>query len=113
MTAVTPGLRQRRTALVTANTARRDGKEAKRRIRDLGYREASRILIEEPELIAAMRVHAFLEAVPRMGDTKVRKLLVAQAIWPLRRVGDLTVRQRRVLAVELARLGRAKGWVGE
>ena len=97
-------------ALTTANLGRTDAARAKRRIRDGGYQEACEILLREPESIASMRVYQFLEAVPKLGEVKARKILVRRQIWPLKRVGELTMRQRQVLALDVSFQARGKGF---
>lgn len=67
-------------------------------------REAADLLRSGSSMVGRMRVHAFLDAIPTFGDDRVRRLLQANQIWPLRRVDSLTLRQREVLASELDRV---------
>lgn len=67
-------------------------------------REAAAILAGEPSPVWCMRVYVFLDAVPTFGDERVRRVLQRHRIWPLRRVRDLSERQRLLLAVELERV---------
>ena len=67
-------------------------------------REAAALLAGEPSPVWCMRIHLFLDSVPTFGDERVRKVLQRHRIWPLKRVRDLTERQRLLLAIELERV---------
>lgn len=67
-------------------------------------REAADLLRSDASMIGSMPVHAFLDAIPTFGEDRVRRLLQANQIWPLRRVDSLTGRQCEVLASELDRV---------
>jgi len=107
---------QRFLALELANQTRLAGRELRERLRVLprreGYAEVARLLCDEPETIGALPVHKLLEAIPRVGPEKVRRLLVKQRVWPLRRVRELTARQREVLAVALVAESERLEWLG-
>src|SRR5438105_15775499 len=99
MSALLPSVVEQRTAaLATANQARMDGADFKREMGALTPRRAraraAAVLRFEPDSVGAMRVHAFLECLPGVGDAKARRWLVCAQVWPLKRVRELTDRQR-------------------
>lgn len=103
---------QRHEALLLANLARTRGAEVRRELQDTSRSRsdrmawAARVLEDEPDRVAIMQVHRFLEMLPRIGEKRVRGLLTAAGsagvpIWPLRRVASLTERERLALAREI------------
>lgn len=106
MTALADRLR----SLEIANEVRMTAAAFKRDLGLLGQRDAllemARVLREEPERVRVVRIHVLLECVPRLGPSGVRRILTRPGfpIWPLRTVGELSERQRRVVAAELSRL---------
>lgn len=111
---------QRDEALLKANLKRSKGRELKSALSagkpkvgsdawSWAVREAGRAIVEDVDMIGFIRVHAFLDAIPRIGEVGVRLVLRKAAsgtepIWPLRRVRELTDRERRSIAAELERL---------
>lgn len=93
-------------ALESANRVRLTRSAAYRPIRALpwidGRREVAKLLLDPPEWLEGEQILRLLLVPHRMGRTRARKLLVPDRIGELRRVGDLTPRQRRSLAMRLA-----------
>lgn len=93
-------------ALARANRNRHLAKDWKDEIGALTPQEARQraaaVLLEEPGSVGGLTIHAFLTAIPRLGDAKAQRMLSYRAegwyIWPFRRVRDLTDRQRARLA---------------
>lgn len=98
---------QRMMSLVEANERRMGPAAFRAECRALGFRDAvllaANVLVSDPERVEGMRVYRFLESVPFVGDVKVKKLLSQRQIWPLKRVRELTLRQRNELALVLSR----------
>ena len=100
---------QRDAALESANTVRSAMRLWKEEMAALtataGRREAARVLMEEPGRVGSLTVHAFLVAVPKIGEEKARRILCGRGegwyIWPFRRVRELTARQRELIAERL------------
>lgn len=90
-----------------ANNARSTVADLKRHLKTLGAHgatlEIARILGEEPERVGFMRIFELLELAPRLGEVGASKILRRQnpLIWPLKRVRNLTARQRMLLVAEL------------
>lgn len=108
---------QSMTALVRANEVRHGPVSFKTEIGRRGHRDgllyAADVLLEQPELVSAMRCYKFLEALPRIGWTKAARILNRHHIYAAKPMSALTDRQRTVLAGELVgfanRLGRWRG----
>lgn len=107
-------LQQRRAAIDRANTIRITGYAIKARMaalpRHTAPLEAAHMLADDWEPFGHMRIHEFLEAVPGIGDDRVRRILVRAGtgfpVWPLRRVRDLTDRERRRVSYALTQICR-------
>ncbi len=95
-------------ALLSANTIRCEQARVKRRLAGMSRvdaaREVARILVEDPGSVGTFQLWALLDAIPGIGEVKIRRLLMRDGVawWPLRRVRDLTVRQRCELADRLS-----------
>src|SRR5690242_12556726 len=59
---------------------------------------AADYLLDPPEFIDAMPVDKLLTAMPRWGDTRVGKLLAPLHVSPNRPIGEITERQRKLIA---------------
>lgn len=98
---------QRLEALALANRVRCGASAEKRRIRGLpasvAAREVARIVRDGDgdTVCEGVPVAALILAVPRMGECKTRALLGRLGVGPWRKLRDLTVRQREVVALEL------------
>ena len=103
---------QRDRALDKANAARSTVKGLKWRMHDGEFADscllAAQILKQEWEMVGFMKVHEFLETIPKLGPVKVRRLLTEgdRRIWPLRRVDGLSERERLMLAARLMRAAK-------
>ncbi len=109
---------QRARALAKANASRQAAsqKALRARLAAQGGRAAARkeaaaiLLLESDGPFGRMAVYKFLGCVPSMAGERLRRSLyqTEPPIWPLRAVGDLTERQRRYLAAEIARIGNPR-----
>ncbi len=101
-----PVLRDR--ARQKANRVRSRGRAFAQEIRSLPAAEArlatAMILRNDPARISSLRVFQVFDAIPAMGEAKVRRLLTRADVWPLLRVRDMSVRERSAAAAELERL---------
>jgi hypothetical protein len=92
---------QRMSALEQANRVRLARAQLKRRIAD-GRTSAAQVVVELPSEAKNWSVGELLISQRRWGSIRARKLLVGLHISEKRAIGDLTERQRRVLAALLA-----------
>jgi hypothetical protein len=88
----------RRQALEKAAEARRSRAELKQQLKsgEIGLKEVLR-RADVDEVIGKTKVTAVLEAMPKMGKTRARKLMDELAISPSRRLRGLGVNQREKL----------------
>lgn len=91
-------------ALDRANVIRLARSRLRRAI-TAGARRASDVLLELPEEARGWEISYLLMAQPHWGVERTRKLLAQHRIGEMRLAGQLTERQRRVLAQHLE-LGR-------
>ncbi len=91
---------QRLRALGRANEVRLARAELKRRIAD-GEVSAAQVILACPNAARSWSVGDLLMSQRRWGTTKCRKFLERNQISELKRVGQLTDRQRRLLAGQL------------
>ena len=94
---------QRFRALAKANEMRLEAAFIRRDLQAMSQAEGCRLvaslLVDAPDVVLSMRIGHLLRAIRRFGDAKVGSFLhVADVRSCDRRVRDLTVRQRRVLA---------------
>jgi hypothetical protein len=94
-------------ALERANAIRRARAELKRRISD-GQLSAAELILNSPVEASSWPVADVLASQQNWGSAKSQKFLSRHGISELKRVGELTERQRRLLAGELRRLDRAE-----
>jgi hypothetical protein len=104
--------KQRQTALVKANESRFQGSQIKKDLKRLPYtqawRAAAELLRDCPPTVQHMRLLDFLEAVPGVGQERIRRICQKHpTVWPLRRIGTLTVTERERLAERVLTHG---GW---
>jgi len=92
---------QRLRALEQANRIRYARAELKRRIAD-GELTAAEVILDCPQEASSWTLRELLISQRRWGVTRCRKFLEQNQIGELRRLGDLTDRQRRLLATQLA-----------
>lgn len=97
---------QRIQALERANDIRTYRAELKRDLR-AGRRSIIDLLTEPPEKVATMKTFDLLLAVPKLGRTKVNKLLTGCKISPSKTVGGLSERQRREVRAWILRTPRS------
>lgn len=92
-------------ALDNANRVRSFRAQLKR---DVQARRSSAalVLLEPPADVETMRVFDLLLSIPKLGRTKVNKILVQNRISPSKTVGGLTARQRHELVVALGSYAR-------
>jgi hypothetical protein len=95
-------LEQRMAALDYANEVRSYRARLKR---DIKARRASihDVLLEPSELIETMSLFDLMMAMPKLGRTKVNKILQDCRISPAKTVGGLSVRQRTEIVSRLRR----------
>lgn len=91
---------QRLRALERANAVRLARAELKRRIAD-GDVSAADVILDPPTEAASWAIGELLVSQRRWGTTKCRKFLSRYHMTETKPLGDLTVRQRRLLANEL------------
>jgi hypothetical protein len=91
---------QRMRALERANEIRLARARLKREIAH-GHISAAYVILELPSEARNWSVGELLMSQRRWGSTRARKLLVSLHISEKRRIGELTDRQRRVLAAQL------------
>ena len=101
-TAQTPQDPQRMRALEQANAVRLARAELKRRIAE-GDVSAAEVILDCPKVAARWTVADLLIAQHRWGSTRSRKFLQRNAISETKPIGQLTARQRQLLADQLAR----------
>lgn len=95
-------------ALLRANDVRRTLAQLKDDLgkldRRAGLLEGARLLGERPDEIGSLKIHAFLVALPRVGEAQAKRLLYRgdEHIWPLKRVSQMTTRQRMQIVGKLA-----------
>lgn len=89
---------QRMEALAVANRVRSARAREKARIKREGRDRALEILADPPAAFGTMKVWDVLIAVPKMGRTKVNRLLMVAQVSPSKTLGGLTERQREALA---------------
>lgn len=94
---------QRVAALQIANQTRIDQAGVKAEIR-AGRRAVPEILESPPACLGSLQIWKLLQLAPRVGPKRVRQVLAATylegvgEVAPWRKLGDLTPRQREVLA---------------
>jgi hypothetical protein len=101
-TAQTPPDPQRMRALEQANAVRLARAELKRRIAE-GEVSAAEVILDCPKVAARWTVADLLVAQHRWGSTRSRKFLQRNAISETKPIGQLTARQRQLLADQLDR----------
>jgi hypothetical protein len=87
-------------ALERANRIRLARAELKRRIAD-GELTAAEVILDCPQEASSWTVRELLISQRRWGMTRCRKFLDRNQIGELKRLGDLTERQRRLLVGQL------------
>jgi hypothetical protein len=95
--------RQRRSALQRADEVRFAHRDIVRRLREggtlvAGASVAANMLERPSEHVLRMRVGRFLDACPYLGHRRVRKLVIAAGTSERTKIGELSERQRRLLA---------------
>lgn len=95
-------LSQRFAALGNANQVRSLRKELKADLSS-GARDLADVIGEPEWWLFSLQVHELLSWGRRMGRWHVSQALKQADVWPLRLVGDLSVRQRQNLAAHLHR----------
>lgn len=98
---------QRLDALEVANRRRLKIAKARRDVA-AGRLEWRDLLETDDEDLRRMTLHALLTAVPRVGPSTTNATLARLQIAPSRRIGDLTDRQRVMLAAERLRQAHGK-----
>ena len=88
-------------ALERANEIRRARAQLKRRI-GAGHVSAAEVILACPPEARRWPVAALLACQRHWGSTKCNRFLARNQISEAKRVGDLTERQRRLLAMQLA-----------
>lgn len=100
---------QRNAALVQAERAKasRLTVRAMLRTEERGTEILADMLADGDEVILHWRAYQLLLSVRKMGEYRVRSMLRRHDIYPIRRVAELTQRQRNLLADELRDHARA------
>jgi hypothetical protein len=99
-TAMMTAAPQRMRALGRANEVRLARAELKRRIAD-GHVSAAEVILAPPREASSWAVGELLTSQRRWGNTRCRKFLQRNQISETKPLGELTERQRRVLATQL------------
>jgi hypothetical protein len=92
--------RSRLEALSVANAVRRARAELKRDIA-AGMTSAADVLRDPPAIAARLPVWALLMSQPGWGPARCKRFLAATQINEAKPIGELTLRQRELLAVQL------------
>jgi hypothetical protein len=95
---------QRRAALAKANQVRLARAQLRRRIAE-GDVSAANVILEAPHEADSWAVWEVLVSQRRWGASKARKFLSSNNISETKRVGQLTPRQRQLLASQLSARG--------
>jgi hypothetical protein len=95
---------QRRAALARANQVRLARAEFKRRIAE-GDLSAAKIILDSPDEASSWAVWDVLMSQRRWGASKCRKFLSSNNISETKQLGQLTTRQRELLASQLRSRG--------
>jgi hypothetical protein len=110
MTTATTARSQRLEALEVGNRIRLKGAAFRREVaaapRPDGFRMLAEALEKPDDVIASIQVGRFLRSVFGVGGDRVDIILAHSGVGPrrvIKRVGDLTVRERSLLAAELER----------
>jgi len=104
---IEPAAPQRLQALERANEVRLARAELKRRIA-LGDVSAAEVILACPQEASSWSMRELLMSQRRWGSKRCRKFLERNQIGELKPVGQLTERQKRVLALELDRSSTAE-----
>ena len=99
--------RQRLLALQRANEIRRARAELKRRV-GTGQLSAAEVILGCPIEASRWSIAELLASQERWGRATARKFLARNQISELKPIGELTQRQRDLLAAQLQRCARAK-----
>lgn len=86
-------LQQRREALGNANVVRQARAQLKRDLKD-GKTTGAKVIADPPEHVAGMNVRELLMAIPKLGRTKVDRILTETRISSAKTLVGLTDRQR-------------------
>ncbi len=105
--ATKPSQQQRARALKHANAIRLARAELKRRIAE-GEVTAAQIILECPDEAERWTVSELLMCQRRWGCARCRKFLEQNKISEIKNIGDLTERQRRLLAFQLCARSQPK-----
>lgn len=97
-------LAQRMAALQEANRIRTRRAQLKRDLK-AGRRNIADLLLEPPEWLETAKVAGIILAVPKIGRSKVNRILSQAAVSPSKTVAGLTHRQRIDLVGAIARRG--------
>jgi hypothetical protein len=89
-------------ALERANRIRFARAQLKRDIKVRKVSAAEVLLSDIPDWLEKMAIEDLLRATVRLGTKKIQRFLYAVPCGPLQTVGELTVRQRSVLAEKVA-----------
>jgi hypothetical protein len=99
--------RQRLLALERANEIRRARSQLKRRI-GTGQLSAAEVILDCPVEASRWPVAELLASQEHWGNATARKFLARNQISELKPIGELTQRQRDLLAAQLERCAQAK-----
>ena len=95
--------RTRLEALTVANAVRRARAQLKRDIA-AGVTAAADVLLDPPGVAARLPIGALLISQPGWGPARCKRLLAATQINEAKPIGELTLRQRTLLAGQLSEL---------
>lgn len=112
MAVVTSDHAQRFRALASADHVRLNGVAVREGLSRLSpahaKQEVAALLLSADERVARMPVYRLLLAVPQLGDDRLRVVCEGAGVWPLSRIGELSMPQRRRLALALVPSGRQR-----
>lgn len=93
LTAPDRSLTQRLNALEQANKIRTQRKDLKLDLK-AGRMEVTGLILDPPEVLSTMKLFDLLISVPKLGRTKVNRILTQCRISPSKTIGGLSARQR-------------------
>jgi hypothetical protein len=102
LTAPDRSLKQRMDALERANKIRTQRKDLKLGLK-AGRIEVSGLILDPPEVLGTMKLFDLLIAVPKLGRTKVNRILTQCRISPSKTIGGLSERQRGEIVAYMRR----------
>lgn len=95
-------LQQRLSALEVANNIRTRRKDLKLDLK-AGRTQIAGLLLDPPEYLQTMKLYDLMVSVPKLGRTKVNRILAQCRVSPSKTIGGLSERQRGEIVSYLRR----------